>query len=201
MRFPIVFVVLFTALALAQSSPDKPMDTAPDKANTKASVLKPPSDATASAPATADRSGSDQGFSSSRDTRIDINPPKDDAKDHPGSKAAIDALELDERDDSSDTSNVQEFHPWDPMKSMKDIEVGDFYFKHKNYKAALDRYKEALYYKDNDAVAIIRLAECQEKLGDRAEARKYYEQYLKTLPDGPNAKDAHAGLERLEARK
>jgi tetratricopeptide (TPR) repeat protein len=134
--------------------------------------------------------------SSSRDTRIDISPPKDDAKSHPDSKAAVADLEA-EAAPAPDTSDVQEFHPWNPMKAMKDVEVGDFYFKRKNYRAALDRYKEALYYKDNDAVASFRLAVCQEKLGDKAEAKKYFEQYLKILPEGPFAKDAHSALERL----
>jgi len=133
--------------------------------------------------------------SSSRDTRIDISPPKDDEKAHPYSKAAVADLEEEEKTDGSD---VQEFHPWNPMKALKDVEVGDFYFKRKNYKAALERYKEALFYKDNDAIASLRLAECQEKLGDKAEAKKYYEQYLKILPEGEFAKEAHAGLERLE---
>ena len=133
--------------------------------------------------------------SSSRDTRIDISPPKDDEKAHPFSKAAVADLE---EEDKADGSDVQEFHPWNPMKALKDVEVGDFYFKRKNYKAALERYKEALFYKDNDAIASLRLAECQEKLGDKAEAKKYYEQYLKILPEGEFAKEAHAGLERLE---
>ena len=132
--------------------------------------------------------------SSSRDTRIDISPPKDDAKNHPYSKAVVADLEA---ADQPDTSDVQEFHPWNPMKALKDVEVGDYYFKRKNYRAALDRYKEALYYKDNDAIASFRLAQCQEKLGDKTEARKYYEQYLKILPEGPFAKEAHASLERL----
>jgi tetratricopeptide (TPR) repeat protein len=83
------------------------------------------------------------------------------------------------------------------MKALKDVEVGDYYFKHKNYRAALDRYKEALFYKDNDAIANFRLAQCQEKLGDKTEARKYYEQYLKILPEGPFSKEAQASLERL----
>lgn len=132
--------------------------------------------------------------SSSHDTRIDISPPKDDAKNHPDSKSAVGDLEPAPK---PDTSGVEEFHPWNPLKASKDIQVGDFYFKRKNYKAALDRYKEALYYKDNDAVASFRLAVCQEKLGDKSEARKYYEQYLKILPEGPFAKDAHAALDKL----
>jgi tetratricopeptide (TPR) repeat protein len=130
--------------------------------------------------------------SSSRDTRVDINPPRGDAKNHPDSKSAVAGLEP-----SDNPSDVQEFHPWNPMKALKDVEVGDYYFKRKNYRGALDRYKDALYWKENDAIASFRLAVCQEKLGDKAEARKYYEQYLKILPEGPFAKDAHASLDRL----
>jgi tetratricopeptide (TPR) repeat protein len=135
------------------------------------------------------------GESSSRDTRIDISPPKDDAKSHPYSKAAVADSDI---DDNPENSDVQEVHPWNPMKAMKDVEVGDYYFKRKNYRAALDRYKEALFYKDNDAVASFRLAQCQEKVGDKSEAKKYYEQYLKILPDGEFAKEARASLDRLE---
>ena len=132
--------------------------------------------------------------SSSRDTRIDISPPKNDAKDHPDSKSAV--ADLDETA-KPDTTDVQEFRPWDPMKALKDVEVGDYYYKRKNYRAALDRYQEALYYKDNDAIATFHVAQCQEKLGDKAEARKHYEQYLKILPEGPFAKEAHVSLDRL----
>jgi tetratricopeptide (TPR) repeat protein len=134
--------------------------------------------------------------SSSHDTRIDISAPRDDAKDHPGSKDAVGDLEVPENIDTG----VQEFHPWNPMKAIKDIEVGDFYFKKKNCKAALARYKDALYYKDGDAVATFRLAVCQDKLGDKAEARKYYEQYLKVLPQGPWAKDARSSLDKMASK-
>jgi len=62
------------------------------------------------------------GESSSRDSRIDLSPPKDDAKNHPYSGAAVSDAEAEISPD------VQEFHPWDPHKALKDIEVGDFYF-------------------------------------------------------------------------
>ena len=135
--------------------------------------------------------------SSSRSGDIDISPPKDDAKKHPYSKAAVADSEA-ENDDKPENSSVEEFHPWNPMKAMKDVEVGDFYFKRKNYRAALERYKEALYYKDNDAMASLRLAQCHEKIGNKSEAKKYYEQYLKILPEGEFAKEARASLDRLE---
>ena len=164
---------------------------APDKAPTD----KKSADQAASDKASAQSCAAEA--SSSRETRIDTSPPKDDDKAHPNSKDAVADLGLADNADKPDTTGIQEFHPWSPMKALKDVEVGDYYFKRKNYKAALDRYKEALYYKDNDAVASFRLAVCQEKLGDKAEAKKFYEQYLKILPEGPFAKDAHASLERL----
>jgi tetratricopeptide (TPR) repeat protein len=133
--------------------------------------------------------------SSSRDTRIDISPPKDDAKKHPNSADAVSDLTADDKPEAP--SDVQEFHPWNPMKAIKDIEVADYYFKRKNYRAALDRYKEALYYKENDAVSTFRIGQCQEKIGSKDEAKKYYEQYLKILPEGPFANEAHSSLDRL----
>ena len=177
-RFLIIFLALLTVSSAQEAS-----NKSPDKA--------------ASARAAEPDHGAEENSSSSRDTKIDIRPPKDDDKSHPGSQAAVAGLGLAGDTDNPDNSGVQEFHPWNPMKALKDIEVGDFYFKRKNYKAALERYKEALYYKDGDAVASFRIAECQEKLGDKADAKKYYAQYLKILPEGPLAKEAHASLDRL----
>jgi tetratricopeptide (TPR) repeat protein len=95
--------------------------------------------------------------------------------------------------------DVSEFHPWNPHKAAKDIEVGDFYFKRKNYRAAQDRYREALFYKDNDAVATFRLAVCLEKMDQPEDARKEYESYLKILPHGPQAEEAHKAIDRLKS--
>jgi tetratricopeptide (TPR) repeat protein len=130
--------------------------------------------------------------SSSKDTRIDLAPPKDDVKNHPMSGAAI--------SDAEDTnSDVQEMHPWDPHKAAKDIEVGDFYFKRKNYRAAVERYKDALTYKPNDAMAQFRLAQCLQKTGNSQEAIPHYQEYLKILPHGPFAVDAQKALDHLNA--
>jgi tetratricopeptide (TPR) repeat protein len=132
--------------------------------------------------------------SSSKDTRIDLSPPKDDAKNHPMSGVAISDAEGEE-----EKSDVEELHPWDPHKAAKDIEVGDFYFKRKNYRGAIERYKDALIYKPNDAVAQFRLAESLEKTGNPQEAIPHYQEYLKILPHGPFAADAQKALERLKA--
>ena len=130
-------------------------------------------------------------MSSSKDTRIDISPPQDDAKNHPNSTVPI-------TDPDEAPSDTEEMHPWDPHKAAKDIEVGDYYFKRKNYKGALERYKDALVYKPNDAVANFRIGECEDKIGNSADAAQHYEAYLKILPEGPFAADAKRALERLK---
>ena len=120
------------------------------------------------------------GESSSRENQIDISPPPDDSS-HEG----------------ADTTDVTEMHPYDPHRAAKDVEVGDFYFHKKNYRAAESRFEGALQWKPNDAVATFRLAQTEDALGKNEEALKYYRSYLKILPDGEFAKDCKDAIERL----
>ena len=172
-----IFIVFCSALAVAQ------VETLPSSKDGPGPTQPPP------------RSDRDKeaGDSSSRDTRIDISPPKDDAKNHPTSSADSDG-----EDESDAASDVQEFHPWDPHKAAKDVEVGDYYFKRKNYRAAIDRYKEALVYKENDAMANFRLGQTYEKMKQPEEAVAHYEAYLKILPHGTLSEEAEKGIARLK---
>src|SRR5512142_526611 len=126
------------------------------------------------------------GSSTSKEDRVDITPPSNDAKTHPNADLG--------------NPDIGEFHPFDPHRAAKDVEVGDFYYKRQNYQAAISRYREALLYKPNDAIATFSLADALEKAGDVQEAAKNYRAYLKILPHGPKAKEAHKALERLHAR-
>lgn len=131
------------------------------------------------------------GESSSRDTRIDITPPKDDDKNRP--KIGADA------DLGDETSDVRELHPFNPHRAAKDIEVGGYYYKRKNYKAALARYQDALAFKENDALANFQMALCYEKLDQPEEAIAHFKEYLRILPQGPLSKDAKKALAKLGA--
>jgi tetratricopeptide (TPR) repeat protein len=136
------------------------------------------------------------GESSSKDAPPpDLDAPPDDAKTHPQSSEAVAKAEA----DALGKGGVTELHSWDPHKAAKDVEVGDFYFKRGSYRAAEARYRDALLYKDNDAIATIRLAICLEKLGILDDARAEYESYLKILPHGPQAGEAEKGIARLKA--
>jgi len=127
---------------------------------------------------------------------VDLSAPADDEKKHPQSSAAVANAEAESLDDAG----VTEMHAWDPHKAAKDVEVGDFYFKRKNYRAAEARYRDALLFKDNDAIATIRLAVCLEKLGILDDARAEYASYLRILPHGPEAREAEKAIARLDAQ-
>jgi tetratricopeptide (TPR) repeat protein len=161
-----------------------------DTAKKNARSLEPPR----SDRVRADDLDNSAGESSSKDTQLDLNPPANDAKVHPKSSAAVAEAEA----ASLSPGGITELHSWDPHKAAKNVEVGDFYFKRKNYHAAEERYREALRYKDNDAVATIRLAVCLEKLGILDDARAEYESYLRILPHGPQSSEAQKALARLK---
>jgi tetratricopeptide (TPR) repeat protein len=132
------------------------------------------------------------GDSSSKEDAIDLSPPEGDQTAHPRSSDVL-------VDEGSGASDGGEIHPWNPHQAAKDVEVGDFYFKRKNYIAAEARYRDALLYKENDAVATYRLAACLEKMDRSDEAIAEYESYLKILPSGPEAPAAKKAIEHLKA--
>ena len=173
-----ILCLWFTGAAIAQSQ--QPVEQVPtDKS------APPPKD-NREAPPRSDNVPA--GESSSKQTQIDVSPPPDDAAKHPEAGLGND-------------SDVDEFTPYNPMKAMKDVEVGDFYFKVKqNYPAAISRYREALEYKPHDAEATFKLAEVLNKTGDTAGAVENYEEYLKILPNGPYAKKAREDLDKLKQK-
>jgi tetratricopeptide (TPR) repeat protein len=125
------------------------------------------------------------GYSSSKDTMIDLSPPA--GEKHPPR-------------DSEEASDVNELKPWNPHRASKNIEVGDYYFKRKNYAAAESRYREALAYKPNDALGSFRLGQVLDKTGRGDEALPYYAAYLKVLPQGAFAEECHKAITRLSGK-
>ena len=192
----LLILVVGASLAVAQNSspsaPAKSQNSEPKSASNKLPApnpnLAPPRSDHVDVSSLADAVGE----SSSNDTQIDLSPPAEDAQEHPQSS---DLLKDEGGFGGGDTT---EFRPWDPHKAAKDIEVGDYYFKRKNFIGAESRYREALFYKDNDAIASYKLAVCLEKLNRPDEALIQYETYLEILPYGPESAEAKKAIERLK---
>jgi tetratricopeptide (TPR) repeat protein len=83
------------------------------------------------------------------------------------------------------------------MVAAQSVEVGDYYFSQKNYRAALSRYQEALESKPDDAAIYLRLGRAFDKLGEATRAFESYDASLAADPAGPTAEEARKSEERL----
>jgi tetratricopeptide (TPR) repeat protein len=86
----------------------------------------------------------------------------------------------------------------DERQAAKDVEVGCYYLREKNYAAAESRLKEAVEIKPESPQALIGLAQAQQKLGKRSDARQNYEAYLKLNPNGSDAEKVKKALAQLK---
>jgi Tfp pilus assembly protein PilF len=99
---------------------------------------------------------------------------------------------------SSPVAQPAHVTPTDEQQAAKDIDVGYYYLKDKNYRASESRLEEALQLSPNNPAALIGLAQAQQKLGERDAARQSYEAYLKIQPDGADSEKVKKALAQLK---
>jgi len=87
---------------------------------------------------------------------------------------------------------------FDPYRAEKNLEVGTFYLKKKNYDAAIDRLLESIRYKPNFARPHLLLGQAYEKKNQKALAVEYYEKYLQILPGASDAEKIRRRIEKLK---
>jgi tetratricopeptide (TPR) repeat protein len=88
--------------------------------------------------------------------------------------------------------------PFNPMEADRVLKVGDYYFKRKNYDAAIQRYMEALEYQPNRFDAYEALGRAYEKQGAREKALRVYLDFLQKYPEAPRAKEFKEKAAKLQ---
>jgi len=92
-------------------------------------------------------------------------------------------------------------YKYNPPGARKSVEVGNFYLKKKEYKAALSRFQEAVQEDSHFASAYLGLGKCYEKIGLKNKALDAYKKYLDELPsekEALDAKEVQRAVARLE---
>src|SRR5258708_28996300 len=184
-----LFLILTPARAVAQNSQDDQPHVQPRATPTPTPTPEPspgPNEATPQTqpyrtpfPGDEPKGESSTGESSSKDSEIDLGA-------HP-------LLSEPPRADMDESV----LRPYDPHRAAKDDEIGEYYLKQKNYRAALDRFHDALLYKPNDAEAMYGLAVTQEKLDLLDQADQSYRKYLQIMPNGPKSSESQDALKRI----
>ena len=87
-----------------------------------------------------------------------------------------------------------------PSLAEQNLKVGDFYFKRKNYPAAIQRYLEALQYQQNSIPAHEALAKAYEKNGDISKAIEILKILIEKNPDPSKSPEIQNKILRLEKK-
>jgi tetratricopeptide (TPR) repeat protein len=114
--------------------------------------------------------------------------PADDTKQQHGAEQ-----EPPEEDDSV----APKTYSFNPLEAEKDVKVGNYYFKKGNYKAAMNRFREATLWNPSSAEAYLRMGESAEKLHDKKAAREAYEKFIALAPEDKQAE----GVKKKLAQK
>jgi outer membrane protein assembly factor BamD (BamD/ComL family) len=102
-----------------------------------------------------------------------------------------------EEAEATDVSKPKELNP---LLAEQNINVGDFYFKRKNYDAAIQRYLTALEHKPDSVKAYDALARAYEKIGDISKAKETCRDFLQKYPDSPKSSEFRSKLAKLEKK-
>lgn len=89
-------------------------------------------------------------------------------------------------------------YAFNPLEAQHDLQIGNYYFKKGNYKAAMSRFREATLWNPGFSEAYLRLGESEEKLKDMDAARKAYAKFLELAPD---AKEAESVKKKLAGKR
>jgi outer membrane protein assembly factor BamD (BamD/ComL family) len=93
-----------------------------------------------------------------------------------------------------DQALVTKEYSFNPLQAQKELQVGNYYFKTGNHRAALGRFREASKWNENYAEAYLRMSEAYDKLKDLAEARKALGKYIELEPNGKQAEQVRKRL-------
>ncbi len=105
-----------------------------------------------------------------------------------------------EKADEKEDADVNQPKQLDPLLSEKNLKIGDFYFKKKNYVAAIERYKDSIDYQPDNTAAYLALGRAYERNGDLGKAIEVYKSYIGKNPDSPRIAEFRAKLAKLDKK-
>ncbi|MGA8184909.1 MAG: tetratricopeptide repeat protein [Terriglobia bacterium] len=102
---------------------------------------------------------------------------------------------------AQDDGELESSYHYVPPSARQSVEIGNFYFRRKNYRGALSRFEEAAKDDPYYAPAYLGMGKVYEKTGRKRKALAAYHQYLNALPSqkqADEAKDVHKAIRQME---
>ena len=103
-------------------------------------------------------------------------------------------------DDASSQAQEEVVPEPDPDKARKAVEIGNFYYKRENYKAAEIRYREAILYGPDWPEGYEKLVKTLETMARYDQAIQACREFLKAVPDSKKASEFERRAKNLEKK-
>jgi tetratricopeptide (TPR) repeat protein len=91
-------------------------------------------------------------------------------------------------------------YTFNPLQAEREVKIGDFYLKKKNYRAAAGRYGEATKWNPQADEAFYKWGQALTQLGRRLEAITAFEKYLEAAPTGAHAAEVKKRIAELKGK-
>jgi len=104
-------------------------------------------------------------------------------------------------DQTEKAQEEEEIFVHDPTQAKKNVEVGDFYLKRKNLKAAELRYRNAIKYDTESPVAYEKLIKLFEGQGDLDSAIEICFEFVDANPASKKANDFEKKADRFKEKR
>ena len=88
----------------------------------------------------------------------------------------------------------------DPDKARKAVEIGNFYYKRRNYKAAEIRYREAVVYGPDWPEGYEKLVKTLETMDEYGQAIQVCRDFIEAVPDSKKAAEFERRVRSLEKK-
>jgi tetratricopeptide (TPR) repeat protein len=97
-------------------------------------------------------------------------------------------------------TKAEEPKEYNPELASQNLKVGNFYYKQKNYDAAIQRYLEAIGFQPGLADAYEALAQAYERNGSLSKAIQALREFIQKNPESPKVPEFREQAERLEKK-
>jgi len=118
------------------------------------------------------------------------------AQSGPGKRPEL-IRDTDAAEGKADVSDAPAKKDPNPVLAERNISIGNFYYKKKNYQAAIQRYLEAIEYQPDSYQAYDALTRAYEKTGEIEKAERAYKEFIGKNPDSPKSPEFRIRLAKI----
>jgi pentatricopeptide repeat protein len=110
-------------------------------------------------------------------------------------------IDTDVAEGKEEEAKAEQPKEYNPLLASQNFKVGNYYYKKKNYDAAIQRYLDAIGFQPNLSDAYTALARAYEKNGNLSKAIQVFKEFVQKNPDSPRVAEFQMQAEKLEKKQ